>query len=104
MQYSLCPVLGKVKAQFVKGVCPGHLQSLFGKQIKVSFIGTRPFVTYNPIGGSDFHVVKLLAKKFKFIPRFIPERRIEAVTFPNGTKYGLMHSVWQLSISSILTR
>ena len=96
MQYALCPALGKVTAQFVKGECPGHLQSPFGKQIKVSFIGTRPFVvTYNPVGGSDFHVIKLLAKKFKFIPRFIPERRIDATIFPNGTKYGLIHSVWQ---------
>ena len=98
MQYSLCPALGKVKAKFVEGMCPGYLHSLFGKQIKVSFIGPRPFVTYNPIGGSDFHVIKLLAKKFKFIPRFIPERSIDETTFPNGTKYGLIHSVGHISI------
>ena len=93
VQYSLCPVLGKMRAQLVKGVCPRHLQSPFGKQIKVSFIGPRPFVNYNPIGGSDFIIMKLLAKKFRFMPRFIPERRIEAI-FPNGTTYGLIYSVW----------
>ena len=92
LQYSLCPALGKMRAQIVKGVCPKHLQSPFGKQIKVSFIGPRPFIIYNPIGGSDFQVIKLLAKKLKFIPSFIPERRVEAV-FPNGTKYGLINRV-----------
>ena len=85
--------MGKIKAQFVKGACPRHLQIPFGKHIKVSFIGTIPFITYKPIGGSDFHVMKILAKKHKFIPKFIPERTPMAI-FPNGTKYGLIPSVW----------
>ena len=81
-------------AQFVKGACPKQLQIPFGKHIKVSFIGVIPFINYEPIGGSDFEVMKLLAKKHRFFPKFIPERAAEAL-LPNGTKYGLIHSVWQ---------
>ena len=92
VQYSICPVLGKIKAQFVMGACPKHLQTPFGKHIKVSFFGTNPYITYKPIGGSDFHVMKFLAKKHKFIPKFVPEPRLQAI-FPNGTKYGLIPSV-----------
>ena len=94
VQYSICPVLGKMTAQFVKGVCPRQLQIPFGKHIKVSFLGVIPYINYKPIGGSDFEVMKLLAKRYKFFPKFIPERAAEAL-LPNGTKYGLIHSVWQ---------
>ena len=68
---SLCPILGETHAQIFHGMCPRHAQSLQGKELKISFIGPEPFVTYNPVGGSDFLVIKLLAKKFGFLPKLL---------------------------------
>ena len=57
------------------------LQTPFGKTLPVSFIGSKPFIKYtNPIGGSDFLVMKIFANKFGFRPAFRPERRIPAMT------------------------
>ena len=43
----------------------------------ISFIGVPPFVTYNPVGGSEFKVMSILAKKFKIIPNYIPARSFD---------------------------
>ena len=57
-----------------KGPCPSHFQEPFGKTLNISFFGFPPFVLDNPLGGSDFLVTKILAKKFSFIPTFIPAK------------------------------
>ena len=44
-----------------------------GKKLQVSFAGSKPYVQLNPSGGSDFDIINLLAKKFKFLPQFTPE-------------------------------
>ena len=89
---SLCPTLGKKNAEPYNGKCPKHLQSTNGKELKISFIGTKPYIFYNPVGGSDFLVVKILAKKFRFSPKFIPERSYDMVR-NNGTTYGMLYRV-----------
>ena len=89
---SLCPILGETHAQIFLRMCPRHEQSPQGKALKVSFIGPEPFVTYNPVGGSDFLVIKLLAKKFGFLPKFVPELSMDAV-ISNGTLYGMVYKV-----------
>ena len=74
---SLCTKLGNMYAEEFKGSCPSHLQEPFGKTLKISFNGIPPYIIYNPIGGSvgsDFLVIKILAKKFSFIPKFIPAK------------------------------
>ena len=68
---SLCPTLGKTYAQVYPGVCPLPLQEPFGKELNISFFGFSPFITYNPVGGSAFIVMAMLANKYKFIPNFI---------------------------------
>ena len=80
---SLCPVLGQTHGQMYKGKCPGHLVTPYGRELKISFVGTKPYISFNPIGGSEFLVVKVLAEKFKFKPLFIP----------NDTFYGMDHMV-----------
>ena len=52
----------------------------------------RPYISYNPIGGSEILIVKILANKFKFIPKYIPETSYDAVN-QNGTFSGMMHRV-----------
>ena len=89
---SLCPTLGKTNAELYSGQCPKHLQSTHGKDLKISFIGIKPYISYNPAGGSDFLVVKILAKKFRFSPKFIPERSYDMVR-NNGTTYGMLYKV-----------
>ena len=64
-------------AEEFKGSCPSHLQEPFGKTLKVSFTGMPPYIigfldNSKPLGGSDILVTKILAKKFSFIPKFIP--------------------------------
>ena len=79
-------------AEPYSGPCPMQLQSPHGKKLKISFIGGEPYITYNPIGGSEFLVVKILAQKFQFIPEFIPERSYDIVR-NNGTTYGMLFRV-----------
>ena len=74
------------------GLCPRYTQNIRDKEIMVSFIGPKPFITYNPVGGSDFLVIKLLAKKFGFIPKFVPERTFDTV-ISNGKSYGMVYKV-----------
>ena len=89
---SLCPVLGKMYAQVYRGMCPWHTESPLQKEIKVSFFGTPPYITRNPMGGTDFTVTRLFAKKHGFIPEFIPAKTVDVVN-SNGTKSGMFHQV-----------
>ena len=73
-------------------MCPDHFQIPYRKVLNVSFIGVRPYIIYEPIGGSDFLVVKILANKFRFKPEFIPEKAYDMVEH-NGTSYGMLHRV-----------
>ena len=72
------------------------MQKPHGKVINISFIGTKPYITYNPIGGSEFLIVKILANKFKFVPKFIPEKSFDIVNY-NGSLSGMFHSVRDIS-------
>ena len=91
---SLCPVLGERQALKYDGLCPDHFKTPFGKELKISFIGGGPYIKYDPIGGSDFQIVKLLAEKFRFKPKFIPEITYDQI-YQNGTLHGMIHRVWQ---------
>ena len=51
-----------------------------------------PSPTNPKIGGSEFLVIKTLAKKFRFLPDFKPEKAFD-VTKKNGTTYGMVWSV-----------
>ena len=84
--------MGTAHAIPYNGFCPKQLENPSGKELKISFIGSVPHISYNPVGGSDFVVVKLLAEKFKFIPKFIPERSYDMVQY-NGTSYGMLYRV-----------
>ena len=89
---SLCPTLGKMYAQEHIGVCPLHLQEPFKKTLRISYIGGPPFITNNPIGGSDFILTNLLAKKYHFLPKYIPARSWDKVEKNNRT-FGMVHWV-----------
>ena len=89
---SLCPTLGETYAQELIGVCPSHLQEPFGKTLRISFLGQPPFITYNPFGGSDFIVTKILAQKYSFIPKYIPARSYDKFEENNNT-FGMVHWV-----------
>ena len=75
--------MGKKNAQEYEGFCPLHVQDPFGKTLKVSFIGFAPYIIYNPLGGTEFVTTQILAKKFGFIPKFIPAK----------TTYGMVQQV-----------
>ena len=68
--HSLCPALGKRHALVFKGLCPLNLQNPLGKVINVSFFLSPPFAMPAPARGSDFLTLKLLERKFGFVPRF----------------------------------
>ena len=72
--------------------CPAYLQEPHGKTLNVSFIGHPPFITYNPVGGSDLIVTNLLAKKFHFIPHYLPAR-LQDQYKDNKSSYGMLHWV-----------
>ena len=86
--HSLCPALGKRHALVFKGLCPLNLQNPLGKEINVSFYLLPPFAMPAPARGSDFLTLKLLERKFGFIPRFNFEKFVE--TIANDS---LIHSV-----------
>ena len=90
---SLCPVLGKTFAEVRMGLCPHILQHPAGKKIPISFIGPQPYIKYKPsIGGSEFIVIRMLARKFGFLPDFKPERAFD-VTKKNGS----IQMIWSVS-------
>ena len=99
--HSLCPSLGHRHAQLLKDICPWNLQNPFGKEINISFRLSPPFFTHPPLGGSDFLIIKMLARKYGFIPRFIPEISYDNVQ-SNGSIYGLIHSVSWLTVLNIM--
>ena len=70
---AFCPVLGRRYPEIYRADCPVGLKSPMGKKLQVSFAGSKPYVQLNPSGGSDFDIINLLAKKFKFLPQFTPE-------------------------------
>ena len=93
-------MLGKEHAQILYGLCPRHVQSPYGKELNISFIGPEPFVTYNPIGGSDFLIISLPAKKFGFFPKFVPETSYDVVK-SNGTSSGMVYKVCETSFGHV---
>ena len=88
----MCPVLGKNFAEEYRGICPSQVQEPFQKTLNISFFGVPPYINYNPVGGSDFLVTKLLAEKFKFIPKFIPAKSWDSYQ-EKKTTYGMVHWV-----------
>ena len=88
----LCPTFGKTHAVLHNRLCPKELENPYGKELKISFIGASPYITYSPVGGSDILVVNMLAEKFKFLPKFLPERSYDLV-ISNGTTYGMLYRV-----------
>ena len=89
---SICPVLGTKHAKVFNGMCPLHTVNPRGKKLHVAFYGARPYITYYPVGGSDFILTRLLAKRYGFIPTFIQARGFDR-SESNGTTYGLTHRV-----------
>ena len=89
---SLCPVLGRKHAQVFIGMCPLHTIHPFGKKLQISFLGGRPYITYDPLGGTDFILTRLLVKKHGFIPTFIPAKTNDIVK-SNRTISRLWHWV-----------
>ena len=53
----------------------------------MSFVGTYPFITYNPIGGRDLKVIAALAKKFRFLPNLIPMATFDGMAQHVSNKY-----------------
>ena len=84
--------MGQRYAQIYDGLCPEDAQNPVGKSIQISFIGPPPHITYQPIGGSDFLIIGLLAKKLKFLPKFVPEQSYDIVNV-NGMTFGKVHAV-----------
>ena len=89
---SLCPTLGRTHADLYSGHCPNQLRNPGGKEFNISFIGAKPYISYNPIGGSDLKIANILAKKFGFMPKFVPERSYDVVR-NNVSTYGMLHRV-----------
>ena len=56
-------------------MCPTSLQNPRGKVIPISVVGVHPFVVYDEakewVGGTEFQVVDVYAKKFGFTPKFM---------------------------------
>ena len=88
----LCPVLGKRYAQVQQDKCQPQMQNLAKTTLPISYIGIFPFITPKAFGGSEPLVVKILAEKFGFLSKFVPERAYD-VTKENGTTFGMVHSV-----------
>ena len=84
--------MGKRHAEVINGLCPRHLKSPYGKNINVSFVFSRPFSIFPPHGGSDFLIIKVLAKKSGFVPTFVREQFADSIKI-NGTTNGLIHRV-----------
>ena len=79
-------------AQEHSGACPHHLQEPYGKILNISFIGAPPYIIYNPLGGSEFIVTALLAKKFHFVPNYIPAFAYDPLEDEDSTLVGMVSS------------
>ena len=57
------------------GMCPSNFQNPRGKVIPISVIGIPPLVVYGEdkewVGGTEFQVIDVYAKKFGFTPNFM---------------------------------
>ena len=65
---SICPVLGKSDVELkLGGECSSTYQNPVGKELAVcyAYFGP-PFITIEPLGGSDLLVLDIFAKKFNF--------------------------------------
>ena len=74
-------ILIYVLFDFKCGECKKQTNGLYGKTLNVSFFGPEPFITYNPVGGSDFLIVKLMSKQLKFTPNFISEESFDKMVY-----------------------
>ena len=74
---SLCPALGAKYATIHNGSCPLHLQQPHQKELPISFIGLPPYIKYSPFGGSDPHIIGIMAKKFGFKPKYVPAKSVD---------------------------
>ena len=72
------------------------MQKPANKVLPIFFIGPAPFIkypkNYGKLGGSEFLVIKVLAKKHKFTPNLLPAKSFDIVE-TNGTQYGLVYQV-----------
>ena len=99
MQYlgkrkSVCPVLGQIYPKMVDGVCPPQFQSLPGKSLPITYIGTPPYILGpNAEDGTDVRVINLLAGRHNFKPVLTPTPQYLIMSWPNGTKYGKKYQV-----------
>ena len=84
--------MGKEFAEISEVVCQSQLQNPYGKTLQISCIGIIPFIKRNPFGGSEPLVIKLLAEKFGFTPKFVPEKAFD-ITKVNGTTFGMVYRV-----------
>ena len=69
-----------------------HFQEPHGKTLKISFIGSPPYVTYHPLGGSAFIVAELLAKKFQFNPIYNQAQSWDIIEKHNTT-FGMVRAL-----------
>ena len=65
---SICPVLGKSDVELkLGGECSSTYQNPVGKELAACYVYVGPpFITIEPLGGSDLLVLEIFAKKFKF--------------------------------------
>ena len=72
---SLCPALGHRYSLIRLGACPSNLQQPQLKDLPISVMGTPPYIISNKekewIGGTDFVIMDIYAKKFGFTPKFL---------------------------------
>ena len=92
---SVCPTLGQKYAQIYDGFCPKDAQNPAGKSLKISFMGHPPHIIHEPISGSDFMIVGLLADKLNFIPEYVKEQSLDILNI-NGKTLGMVHAVRNL--------
>ena len=93
-------MLGKQFPVLEVGACPIQLQSPVGKVLPISYIGDSPFIRLAdnsgmpmPIGGSEFLVVNVLSKKFKFTPEFKFGEYYSHITTDDGEWLGIVAQV-----------
>ena len=75
----------------VSGMCPSDLQNPRGKVIPISVIGAYPFVIYGKdkewVGGTEFQVIDVYAKKFGFTPEYMRASGYGSVVDMVGTVF-----------------
>ena len=100
---SLCPMLGQTYPILVEGICPPHLQSPINKVLPISYIGDAPFIRLDsstdengvPTGGSEFIVARVLAKKFRFTPKFRFGDYYSHITTEDGQWLGIVAQAYR---------